>query len=83
MYPMQMPQGGNNPMAEMMQVITSGRDPLPLIRQLAARDPRANMALQLMQGKSPGQIRTVVENMARERGVDLNQMMQTLGLPRR
>lgn len=78
MYPLlpQMPQA--NPMAAIMQAVASGQDPAAMIRQMAAQDPRASMALQLMQGKRPDQIRTVVENMARERGVDLNQMVQEL-----
>ena len=87
--PMQMfPQGGgqqtNNPLALLMMAFQRGGNPMGLIQQMAAQDPRAAMAMQIMRGKSPQQLRTTVENMAREQGIDLGQMMQGLGInPRR
>lgn len=39
------------------------------------RDPRAAQANRIIQGKSPAQLRQIAENMARERGMDLNQIL--------
>ena len=69
-----------NPLNEMVRVARSGGNPMMLMQQMASRDPRVGQAMQMMQGKSPAQLRQMCENMARERGIDLNGLAQQLGI---
>ena len=39
-----------------------------------------NQAMQMVNGKSESQVRQIAENMARERGVDLNQLAGQMGI---
>lgn len=55
-------------------------NPLALLQQRISRDPRAGQAMQMIQGKSPEQLRQMCINMAKERGVDLNGLAQQLGI---
>ena len=65
----------NNPVMTLMQIARNGGNPLRAIQELAMRDPRAAQANRIIQGKSPAQLRQIAENMARERGMDLNQIL--------
>lgn len=65
----------NNPVMALMQIARNGGNPLRAIQKLAMRDPRAAQANRIIQGKSPAQLRQIAENMARERGMDLNQIL--------
>lgn len=65
----------NNPVMALMQIARNGGNPLRAIQELAMRDPRAAQANRIIQGKSPAQLRQIAENMARERGMDLNQIL--------
>lgn len=49
-------------------------------RMAMSRDPRAVQAMRLMQGKNPQQMRQTVENLAKERGIDLEQLAAGLGI---
>ncbi len=49
-------------------------------RMAMSRDPRAAQAMRLMQGKNPQQMRQTVENLAKERGIDLGQLAAGLGI---
>lgn len=78
----------NNPMMHpVMRLIgmaRQGADPRQMVRQMAMQDPRAAQVEKILGGKTQDQQRTIVENMAKERGIDLGQMAQSLGvrLPR-
>ncbi|WP_368179191.1 hypothetical protein [Anaerotruncus colihominis] len=79
MNPMQM-MNVNNPVMQMMQMMHSGGNPMQILQQIASQNPKAVQAINLMHGKNSKQIRTTVENMAKERGIDLKQMAQSLGI---
>lgn len=82
MNPMQMPTG-SNPLALLIQAAQHGNDPRAMIRQMAQQNPQVAQAYRLIDGKSPQQLQTIAQNMARERGIDLNQLVQNLGLNNR
>ena len=69
-----------NPLAQLAQIAKQGQSIYPALMQMSRGDPRMMQALQMMQGRSPDQVRQMVLNMARERGIDLNQMAQMYGL---
>ena len=75
----------NNPMvgnllAAMMQMMRSGGNPMYLLQQMAAQDPQVSQAMRMIQGKSPQQLRSMAENMAKERGVSLEGMANQMGI---
>ena len=75
----------NNPMAgnllaTMMQMMRSGGNPMYLLQQMAAQDPQVSQAMRMIQGKSPQQLRSMAEIMAKERGVSLEGMANQMGI---
>ena len=52
------------------------------MQQMAGSSPQIAQALQIINGKSPQQLQQIATNMARERGLDVSQIMQGLGLGR-
>lgn len=52
---------------------------MQMIQQMAGKDQRAAQAMQMMSGKNPSQLRQIAENMARERGVSLDDMAAQMG----
>lgn len=70
----------NNPFNAMMRHLQGGMTPDALLNQMAHSDPRYAQALQMLQGKTPEQLRQMAENMARERGTSVEQIAQALGL---
>lgn len=53
---------------------------MTLMQQMAGRNPRAQQALQMVQGKTPDQLRQMAENMAKERGTTVDEIARGLGL---
>lgn len=54
---------------------------MQLLQQMARSNPQVNQVIQMMNGKSPDQLRQMASNMAKERGVSLEQVAQQLGIP--
>ncbi len=75
-----MPPMMNNPMMAMIQMARNGGNPMQMLQQMAGQNPQAAQAMRLIQGKKPQQLRQIAENMAKERGVDLNQMAHQMGI---
>lgn len=70
----------NNPIMMLVQAMRNGGNPMQMIQQMAGQNPQINQAYQLMQGKSPQQLQMMAQNMAKERGIDINQMLRELGI---
>lgn len=64
----------------MLQMARNGGNPMQMLQQMAGQNPQAAQAMRLIQGKNPQQLRQIAENMAKERGVDLNQMARQMGV---
>lgn len=77
MYPM---PPMNNPVMALVQAMQQGRNPMALMQQFAGNDPRMGHFMQMVQGKTPQEIRGITQNVASELGVDLNQMLRDLGI---
>lgn len=69
-----------DPFAAIMRHIQGGMNPSALLNQMARSDPRAAQALQMLQGKTPEQLKTMAENMAKERGTSVEQIARSLGI---
>ena len=70
----------NNPIAFLISAMQRGGNPQYLLQQMAQQDPRARQVLQILGNKPGSQQREIVQNMARERGVDLNNLARSLGI---
>ena len=71
----------NNPMMAMIQMAMSGMRPAQFLRQMAAQNPMAAQAMNLIQGKTPEQLREIAENMAKQRGTTVEEIARQYGLP--
>ena len=67
-------------MMQMVQMLRNGQNPMQMMEQMARKDPRANQAFNMIQGKSPQQLEQMARNMAREKGIDLDMVMRQMGL---
>lgn len=70
----------NNPLLSLVQAMRSGQNPQNLLVNMAKQDARVRQALEMTRGKTPQQMRQIAENMARERGLDLNDVARQLGI---
>ena len=70
----------NNPLGLLIQAAQGGGDPMRIIGQLAGGNPVVAQGLQLIRGKSPDQLQKMAENMARERGTNVEDILRGLGL---
>ena len=70
----------NNPMSQIMNALQQGVNPNQIAMQLAQHNPAVRQAMQMVNGKTPEQVRDMAFQMAKERGVDLNQLARNLGI---
>lgn len=63
----------------LLMTARQGGDPLPMIQQMAAQDPRMGAAMQLISGKNAQQLQQTAMNIAKERGIDLNAYAAQMG----
>lgn len=68
-----------NPM-QIIQAVQRGANPNQLVMQIAQQNPAMRQALQAINGKTPQQIEQMAMQMAKQRGVDLNAMLQQWGI---
>lgn len=68
-----------NPL-QLIQMLKGGGNPHQLIMQAAQHNPALRQAMQMVNGRTPEQIRDLAYQLAQQRGIDLNQLAQTLGV---
>lgn len=68
-----------NPM-QLIQMLRNGGNPNQLIAMAAQRNPALRQAMQMVNGRTPEQVRDMAYDLAKQRGVDLNQLAQQLGI---
>lgn len=68
-----------NPM-QLIQMLQKGGNPQQLIMQAARQHPAVQQAMQAVNGKTPEEIRNMAQQLAQQRGIDLNQMARQLGI---
>lgn len=72
-----------NPIDMLKAAIGNGMNPMSIMQQYLGNDPRMGQAMQMIQGKSPAELKQMAENMARERGTTVEQIAQGLGIKKR
>lgn len=71
----------NDPMFQMLNMVKNGGNPMKMIQQMARSNPQVNQIMQMMNGKNSQQLRTMCENMCKERGTTIEQVAQQIGIP--
>lgn len=70
----------NSPM-QILQAVQNGANPNQIISNLIQQNPAFRQAMQAVNGKTPDQIRDMAYQMAQQRGIDLAQFAQQMGIP--
>lgn len=70
----------NNPLVSLMGLVKNGMNPNQILKQMGANDPQVRQAIQMMQGKTPQQLKAMAYNIAAERGVSVNDVARQLGI---
>ncbi len=65
---------------ELIQALRAGGNPNQMMRMAIQNHPVVRRAAQMMNGKTPEQVREMAYQMAAQRGIDLDQMAQQLGI---
>lgn len=71
----------NNPMMQIMQMVQNGLNPMTVMQNMARTDPQVAQFMKMIEGKNSQQLRQMAENVARERGVTLEEVARQLGIP--
>lgn len=58
----------------------NGMNPVQMLAGMAQSNPAIGQVLSIVKGKSPEQLEQTARNMARERGIDIDQLARSLGL---
>lgn len=69
-----------NPMQMALQMARAGKNPMSLLNTMSRQNPQLAQAMRLIQGKNPEQLRKTAENLAKERGYNLEQIAQQMGI---
>ena len=64
----------------LVQMVRGGGNPMGALMGMSRQNPIIGQALQMVNGKTPMEMRRMVQNMAGQRGIDLGALMQKLGI---
>lgn len=70
---------GNNPLVQLINTMRNGGNPDALVQQLLRNNPQAQ---QIVAGKTPDQLMQVAENMCRECGTNVDEVLRQFGITR-
>lgn len=70
----------NNPFPALLEVARSGGDIKAAVRKMGGNNPMIKQFFDIVRNKNPAQLRQVAENMAKERGISINDVLAQLGV---
>ena len=68
-----------NPM-QLVQMLQGSGNPMQMLMGMAQNNPALGQALQMVNGKTPAEMEKMAYDMAKQRGVDLNQLAKQMGI---
>lgn len=68
-----------NPM-QLIQMIQGGGNPMQMLTQASQQNPVIGQVMRIANGKTPKEMENIAREMAKQRGVDIDQMAQSMGL---
>ena len=69
-----------NPVGMILQALNMGQPLDNILGSLAGQGQQYAKAVELIKGKDVHQLQTMAQNMAKERGIDLGDLMRSLGI---
>ena len=73
---------GNNPIVQIINAVRNGGNPDALVQQLLDNHPQRDQIQQIIGGKSPDQLMGIAENMCKERGTNIDEVLKSFGITR-
>ena len=71
---------GNIPMGRLIGMVQQGGDPRAFIQQAIDQSPQRDQIKQIIGGKDASQIYQTAQNMCRERGTSIEEVLKQFGL---
>lgn len=68
-------QGGFNPMQMLSQLQSGKGNPMQMLEGMLGNNPQYRRVMQMVQGKSPAEMRQVAQNLCEQRGIDFNEAL--------
>ena len=70
----------SNPIFQLANIARNGGNAIQMLLRMAAQNPQAAQAINMIQGKTPQQLQQIATNMAKERGTTPQEIARSLGL---
>lgn len=70
----------SNPIFQLANIARNGGNAIQMLQRMAAQNPQAAQAINMIQWKTPQQLQQIATNMARERGTTPQEIARSLGL---
>lgn len=71
---------GNNPIVHLINGVRGGANPDALVQQMLDNHPQKDQISRIISGKSAQEIMSTAENMCRERGVSIADVLKQYGI---
>ena len=70
---------GNSPIMQIINMMRNGGNPTAIMQQMMSSNPQLQ---QIAAGKTPDQLMSIAENMCRERGTSVDNVLRQFGITR-
>ena len=70
----------SNPIFQLADIARNGGNAIQMLQRMAAQNPQAAQAINMIQGKTAQQLQQIATNMAKERGTTPQEIARSLGL---
>ena len=70
----------SNPIFQLASLARNGGNALQMLQRMAAQNPQAAQAINMIRGKTPQQLQQIATNMAQEIGTSPQEIARSLGL---
>ncbi len=65
---------------QLIGMLQNSQNPMMMIQQIFGSNPQYKQIMQVIQGKNPQQLEQYARNLAKNQGIDLNQLAGQFGL---
>ena len=70
----------SNPIFQLANIARNGGNAMQILQRMAAQNPQAAQAINMIRGKTPQQLQQIATNMAQEIGTSPQEIARSLGL---
>lgn len=70
----------SNPIFQLASIARNGGNAMQMLQRMAAQNPKAAQAINMIQGKTPQQLQQIATNMAKEIGTTPQDIARSMGL---